>query len=526
MEVCSLENLRVTEEVKSQIPVYHTRTMKQQFYDLYGRITPKSNSFVLRSIYHSLTGDCSGARSTSEEEMDNRVTEALAMQDPDFIVDLRHLNSNESDRFTVFWEKCTQYLSTCTAVHERRHDTVTFMAKAISVRDLIQEVTKLCPEGTPIPSQAWVHLNFCPRNPHSLVAQRYTGRLQAKHMIQKRQFRKSHPDSHYCAAIFRYMRDYAIKFRDISLFACIDDKHRVKVGEPGYPVAAAERGRQVIVSSQNTFAVGDHDFCKFSFIPSVTLLVDIPERIECSWYSGQVFVGIKDAAFEPSSQLRHATELYNCLVNQMEGRHILFVYSDGGPDHRLTYASVQISLIAIFLNLDLDLLIAGRTAPSHSWANPVERIMSIVNLGMQCIGVMREKMGDEFEKAVKSAKNIKDIRKSCSGFKSDVSKSLKSPKDLIASIITRLELKGRKFEVFESASKAEIDSFFDVLLKVDSLITKDHTTRKAFESLTSLKSFISHCCLFRKYAITIKKCGKSDCSICLPVRMSSDIFKG
>ena len=130
------------------------------------------------------------------------------------------------------------------------------------------------------------------------------------------------------------------------------------------------------------------------------------------------------------------------------------------------------------------------------------------------------------KKAVKSAKNIKDIRKSCSGFKSDVSKSVKSPKDLIASIITRLELKGRKFEVFESASKAEIDSFFDVLLKVDSLITKDHTTRKAFESLTSLKSFISHCCLFRKYAITIKKCGKSDCSICLPVRMSSDIFKG
>ena len=84
-----------------------------------------------RTVGVSLTGDCSGARSTSEEEMDNRVTEALAMQDPDVIVDLRHLNSNESDRFTAFWEKCTQYLSTCTAVHERRHDTVTFMAKAI-----------------------------------------------------------------------------------------------------------------------------------------------------------------------------------------------------------------------------------------------------------------------------------------------------------------------------------------------------------------------------------------------------------
>ena len=365
------------------------------------------------------------------------------MQDPDIIVDLRHLNSNESDRFTVFWEKCTQYLSTCTAVHERRHDTVTFMAKAISVRDLIQEVTKLCPEGTPVPSQAWVSLNFCPRNPHSLVAKRYTGRLKVKHVIQKRQFRKSHPDAHYCAALFRYMRDYAIKYRDISVFVCLDDKHRIKIGEPGFPVAAAERGRQVIVSSQDTFAVGDHDFCKFSFIPSVTLLVDIPEDIESSWYSGQVFVGIKDAAFEPSSPLRHAKELHNCLMNQVEGRHILFVYSDGGPDHRLTYASVQMSLIALFLNLDLDVLIAGRTAPSHSWANPVERVMSIVNLGMQCIGIMREKMGDDFEQAVKNANNLKDIRKNCSEMKHDVSKSLESSKYLIGSIVTRLELKGK-----------------------------------------------------------------------------------
>ncbi len=82
----------------------------------------------------------------------------------------------------------------------------------------------------------------------------------------------------------------------------------------------------------------------------------------------------------------------------MINRHILFLYTDGGPDHRLTYISVQLSLIALFRHLNLDLLIAGRTAPSHSWANPVERIMAIVNLGFQCVGVMRKKMADDFEK--------------------------------------------------------------------------------------------------------------------------------
>ena len=72
----------------------------------------------------------------------------------------------------------------------------------------------------------------------------------------------------------------------------------------------------------------------------------------------------------------------------------LFLYSDGGPNHRLTYVSVQLSLIALFLNFDLDILIACRTAPSHCWANPVERIMSIINLGLQCIGIMRTRMGE------------------------------------------------------------------------------------------------------------------------------------
>ena len=163
----------------------------------------------------------------------------------------------------------------------------------------------------------------------------------------------------------------------------------------------------------------------------------------------------------------------------MDGRHILFVYSDGGPDHRLTYVSVQLSLIALFLILDLDLLIAGRTAPSHSWANPVECVMSIVNLGMQCIGIMREKMGEQFEKAVENCKHLKDLRDNCFQYRSDVSSSLKSPKDLISSIMDCLELKGRKFNVFESASNDEINQFFSILLKVDSLLTKDSMTRKA-----------------------------------------------
>ena len=43
--------------------------------------------------------------------------------------------------------------------------------------------------------------------------------------------------------LFSDISECAIRFKEHSLFLCIDDKHKAKVGEPGYPVAAAERGR-------------------------------------------------------------------------------------------------------------------------------------------------------------------------------------------------------------------------------------------------------------------------------------------
>ena len=87
-----------------------------------------------------------------------------------------------------------------------------------------------------------------------------------------------------------------------------------------------------------------------------------------------MLIGLKEGAFEPSSPLRHVTELH----------------CDGGPDHHLTYLSVKLSLISLFLKLDLDFLCACRTTPYHSWRNSTERVMSIVNLGLQCVGVIEE----------------------------------------------------------------------------------------------------------------------------------------
>ncbi len=59
-------------------------------------------------------------------------------------------------------------------------------------------------------------------------------------------------------------------------------------------------------------------------------------------------VSYKDAVHEPSS---HATELLSVLeAHPSNFKPIMFIYTDidGGPDHRLTFLSVQSSLIALF----------------------------------------------------------------------------------------------------------------------------------------------------------------------------------
>ena len=46
------------------------------------------------------------------------------------------------------------------AVDDRRHGIITHVARAISVQDLVQKVRDRCPEGTRIPTNEGVHIQF------------------------------------------------------------------------------------------------------------------------------------------------------------------------------------------------------------------------------------------------------------------------------------------------------------------------------------------------------------------------------
>ena len=210
------------EAIKLQILNYHSRAMRKAAFDKYGLVTPFVKKSVLRHMYKDLAGDVSAADTLSQAEVDKRVSTFYELEDTDLMYDLRELYAGRHTKFDLFWAKAKEFLEEDigTAVDDRQ---VVHLAKAVSVRDFRDQVAAKLPVNTPIPSNSYIQLQFMPARKDAKVAERYTGTLNVKRMVQQRQWRKQHPDSHYAACIFRYQREFALKSRDVSILVCADD---------------------------------------------------------------------------------------------------------------------------------------------------------------------------------------------------------------------------------------------------------------------------------------------------------------
>lgn len=141
---------------------------------------------VLRELYRRFTGDSSASSNIQQEQVDERVRLALDCEDEDIVWDLREKNEGRPEKYTVFWDHCQKYIDSQleAATDERRHDTCMHFAVAMSIRDFVSKVARLCPENTPIPSEKWVYLQFWPKDPTKLSSLHHTGRFKLKFMIQ------------------------------------------------------------------------------------------------------------------------------------------------------------------------------------------------------------------------------------------------------------------------------------------------------------------------------------------------------
>jgi hypothetical protein len=309
------------------------------------------------------------------------------------------------------------------------------------------------------------------------------------------------------------LKEMAVMTREEAVMICVDDKAIVPVGEPNCPISTGVRAHnKALVPSTATLSALDHDFHIHGAIPSVLFRVNIPESVNDSFYSGTVHVTVKDKVFTPSSSERHATENAAILRNfeSNDGVELskprLYIFSDGGPDHRTTFWSVQLSHINTFVALDLDLLIAARTAPSQSYANPAERCMSLLNLALQNTSLQREKMDDSSELKVKSLMSLKKLREAADKqplLKEALVGSLEPTIAQLKHRFSRLKLHGDHVVVHDAAAPADLEKFKEVLD-----IFKDDPDDPPIASCSKptgrkLKDFIERHCRPRHYTYQV-----------------------
>lgn len=307
----STEDIRVINEVKTNMTRYATRSMRKNFMETYSRST-KDKPAILRSMFNFLTGYSNAPENKQEESVDQRVCQFLLnSDDPKLILDLRKNNGRVRDqKYDPFWKELQSYLNEKSVVHERRHTETAYMPFAISVTDLRQQILARLPPNSEAPSESWIRLNFSPSNEYAESAARYTGMFNVRHSVQQRLLRARHADSDFAYYQFTLLKHFAVKWCDFTIMQCLDDKAIIPVGEPGKPTTASSRVHNpgLVSGTGPQLLCLDHDYHVCGMVPSVCFQIEIPSDVKDSFYHGDVHITLKDKVFQASSPLRHVTE--------------------------------------------------------------------------------------------------------------------------------------------------------------------------------------------------------------------------
>ncbi|WAQ96968.1 hypothetical protein MAR_029658 [Mya arenaria] len=499
-----VDPIRVVSQVQNKLPEFHTRYQKRYFKQKLSNIATLKPS-VVDFIYKELALDAS---QVSNPEMEQRLR-LIALGETGLIADLRDMNfGRPSDKFDDFFTVLNEVVESYTAVDDRRHSGL-HLSQWINLEEMIVEAADKCPEGTLVPSKSLVRLQFQPRNPYAHAALNFTSKIPVQYKIQRRQLRLAHQDQHFCAAMYKYMKSKAIELGKYGMLVCSDDKAKVPVGNPGLPISTGVRGKQTITPASMENVAADHDMHCSSLTPSVYLVNDVPDSTDKSFVSGTVHVVVNDSVFQTSSAFRHSA-LLTKVLSQGPTPKVLLRYTDGGTDQRNNLVSVQCANIGLFSKLDLDMLILARCAPGNSWCNPAERIMSILNLGLQNCALERADDDGVF-KSCSSMNSIRELVGKKPELKDKWVSSVEPIQRVVQNRFSRLSLKGNSFKVEDPVSDDDIDLFKRHLAGMFPDLDLSKLQKKHTQSVESFQTWLDQHTRQRQYSFQIRKCGDPAC---------------
>lgn len=138
---------------------------------------------------------------------------------------------------------------------------------------------------------------------------------------------------------------------------------------------------------------------------------------------------------------------------------IIVRYTDGGP----TFASVQLASILEFIALDLDMFIACKCAPHQSYNNPAERMMSLMNLGLQNVSVTRKEMEIWHDMKMKSMRTMSAVRENKNEVLiSALKESINAPIQIVKDVFSRLKRTHGNVYAHHACSEDEITDILNI----------------------------------------------------------------
>ena len=316
-----------------------------------------------------------------------------------------------------------------------------------------------------------------------------------------RQLHRDHQYSHYVSAILQYAKAFTVEFSSYCQYISVDDKAIIPVGEPDCLVA------------------------------SVAFFVTTPEQSCDSFFDGQAFVTLKDKVTQPSSALHHATELTELIqINYPSVKPVMVLVSDGGPDHHLTFKSVQVANLCMFMALDLDMLVCVRTCPYQSWQNIAERVMSTLNFDLQNVSLARSSMTEPFESLVRNKntmQNIRDAIQKKSELGGAIRDSMVHTKIVLGDRFQSMKIKGMGIKLGLPAQDDDIDELFSQSTFIEPNLDRNKLRKEDLKDAKSLHSFFSKHCHCSHYVFQIRKCTDESCYYCSkhPPRLPKEVFE-
>ena len=233
------------------------------------------------------------------------------------------------------------------------------------------------------------------------LAERNTGTINVKWRFQVQNARSFHPHAHWSMKFKKLCKEELIMLRkcleeasaqvkannlkDFVLHWTIglvalgqDDKTSVPVSRT-VPVAAVQRQSGLSIHPVNSQIIAaDHDFTAEKFIPLVTHYFNIGRDMGSSLFSGGedgngiMEVSMHNHTFKPSNVFAHMTSIFLELerralekCNGIEDSkkympYFLFMESDGGPDHNITFVWSKLAITALWLITGIERIAAVR----------------------------------------------------------------------------------------------------------------------------------------------------------------------